>query len=164
MLGCQTRPRECIAHQVNRFVALLWLDAVDGDDDAPVLLHLCEPLLVLFDLTAGSQERTVRLEQVQDFAPRDRHSQGSQPILYLLMHLIDGLVLPQVQTPHQQHDVHTKGEAGQGQRIGSCTAVRPPTPPTLRVWTAIARMIQLDYPCSVITVRLDSAMASRRVR
>src|SRR6266487_2916965 len=72
--------------------------------------------------TRGSHERTVCLEQVQDFAPRDRHSQGSQPILYLLVHLIDGLVLPQVQTPHQQHDVHTKGETGQGQRIGGCTA------------------------------------------
>src|SRR6266699_3031630 len=72
-------PRECIAYQVDRLVALLWLDPVHRHDDASILLYLRQPLHVVFGLTRGSQERTIRLEQVEDFPPRGLHPQRLEP-------------------------------------------------------------------------------------
>ena len=111
----------------------------------PFALFLREPRLVLFGLTARSQQRTVGLKQVQDLAPRDRHSQRRQSREQFLVHLIDRLVFSQVQPPHQQDDIPSKREVGQCQRIGHWAAVGPLVSWTLPIRAAIARMVQLDY-------------------
>src|SRR6266568_8413409 len=61
------------------------------------------------------------------------------------MDLIDGLVLAQVQSSHQQHDVQPIGETWQRQCISRRTAVGPLMSGTLRVRAAIARMNQSDH-------------------
>src|SRR6266567_1050067 len=61
------------------------------------------------------------------------------------MDLIHRPVLPQPQSPHQQDHIQSIGHARERQRVRLHTAVRPPMPLTLRIWTAIACMDQSDH-------------------
>jgi hypothetical protein len=121
-------------------LALLRLDATHRDDDASVLLDLRQPLLVVFHLTARSEQGTVRLKHVQDLAARDPQPKLRSSLQHFLVPLIDALMLAQAQPPHQQHAIEPIAEAWQHQRISRRAAVRPSMSRA-----AIARVDQPDH-------------------
>src|SRR2546428_10321004 len=55
-------------------------------------------------------------------------------------------MLSQVQPSYQQHNIEPKREVGQGQRIGLQAAVRSLVSRAVHIRTAIACVVQLDYP------------------
>jgi len=61
------------------------------------------------------------------------------------MDFVDRLVFPETQASHQQDDIKPKREIGEGQSISHRTAVRSLMSWTLHIWTAIARMVELDH-------------------
>jgi hypothetical protein len=62
-------------------------------------------LVIVFGLTTGSQERAVRLKEVENLASGNRDSKKGETLQQFCMHFIHALVLAQTKLSHQQHDV-----------------------------------------------------------
>ena len=69
VLGRQHPSREHITHQIHSLVALVGLDAVDGQDQAAVGVDLVVPGGVGGDLVRCADQGAISIKQIQHLAP-----------------------------------------------------------------------------------------------
>jgi hypothetical protein len=75
------------------------LNAIDGQEQALVRLHLLFPSGIFSDFGSGPQQGAVRFKQIEDFSAADRLSAFGQIRLQSLVDLINRLMLLQAQLP-----------------------------------------------------------------
>jgi hypothetical protein len=102
---------------------LVFLNAINGDDQPSIGLDLGEPLAIFTGGARCLQERTVGSKQVEDFTPRDRQGKRSQPLKPRLIDLIKSLMLREPQIPHQNHQIDSRS-VNPGSASASAAALR----------------------------------------
>ena len=124
ILGRQQPPTEHIPHEVHGFVALVGLDAIDRDDQATVGADLVVPGRVGGEVLRGPEQGAVGVKQGEHLAPGDGQVEGRESCLDRLVRLVERVLLGQPELADPDDTIQAKGEARQGQGVGSRTAIR----------------------------------------
>jgi hypothetical protein len=72
VVGMQDSSGQDITEQIDRFVPLIWLNAIDREHDAFIFVYLLFPGCIMGDFRACAQQRGVGFKEKQDFSARDR--------------------------------------------------------------------------------------------
>jgi hypothetical protein len=112
VLGGEHAAGEHVAHEVDGFVAVVGLNAIDRDDQATVGAHLRLPGGVRRDLVGGAHHGAVGIEELRDFTARDTLCEGREPGLEHLMGFGKGVVLGEAEMTNQHNDIEPAGKAG----------------------------------------------------
>jgi len=64
--------RQDITKQIDRFIALIWLNAINGEHDPFIFADLLFAAFIMADFRPCAQQRGVGFKEKQDFSARDR--------------------------------------------------------------------------------------------